>query len=147
MRRSAETARTGLARFQIEGLRSLFTGADFEFDFFAVAQVLEVRLRRHARTMKEHVVATVVGDDEAEPLVANDFLDGPVHVYSLPRARLRLLCVTGRFADVTSTRREQPALRLVAADGAGVASYPRTVVRRPADRSDGAGGGATADAA
>src|SRR6476661_10399505 len=75
-----------LARLQVECLRALLALANLEADLFALAQILEVYLRRHARAMEEHLVAAVVRHDESEPLVAHDALDRPKHRLSFRRS-------------------------------------------------------------
>src|SRR5262245_35831371 len=67
------------ARLQIERLHALLAAARLILDFLTFAQVVEARLLRHGRTMKEDVVTAVVGGDEAKALVTNDLFDGSKH--------------------------------------------------------------------
>ena len=70
--------RPALAQSQVEGLRAFLAGARFELHLKALAQILEVNLRREPRAMKENLVAAIVGVDEAEALVLDYFLDRAV---------------------------------------------------------------------
>src|SRR2546430_424774 len=68
-----------LARPQIEGLRPLFAWPHLELHLVALAQVFELDLRPEPRAMKEHIIAAIVGLDEAESLVLQDLLDTAGH--------------------------------------------------------------------
>jgi len=68
-----------LAQPQIERLTAFLSAAHFELDFVALTQILEMDFGREGRAMKENFVAAVIGDDEAEALVFDYFLDCAEH--------------------------------------------------------------------
>jgi hypothetical protein len=79
-----------LARPEIEGLTPFLAWPDFELDFVAVAQILEIDLGREPRAMEKDLLASVVRDNETEALVFHDFLDSAVHLFFV-RGRTALL--------------------------------------------------------
>src|ERR1700722_15390337 len=92
-----------LAQAQVEGLRTLITGAGFELDLGALTQVLELNLRRQARAMEKDLVAAVVGNDKAETLVLDYLLDRAGHHYLLGQT----MC-SGRSVSSFTRRKPTP---------------------------------------
>jgi hypothetical protein len=84
-----------LSQTQIESLRSLLTWTHVELNAFAVAQVFKINFRREARAMKKHLVAPIVGRDETEAFVFDNFLDRSGH-WNPPRRASYKVEVTTR---------------------------------------------------
>src|ERR1041384_724537 len=120
-----------LARPQVEGLRTFFAGPHLELHFVAFAQVFELDLRPEPRAMKEHVIAAVVGRDEAESLVLQDLLDTAGH--ELNRGGyLRGLGIAGLHRSTASRPQLSsiPPSRRRSAVSAYVASSMQVAVRK-----------------
>src|SRR5262245_21050697 len=76
---SRSTLSLKLADLQVEGLRALVALGDLELHLVPFAEILEDDLGGQARAVKEHIVAPVIGHDEAESFVPHDFLDRTEH--------------------------------------------------------------------
>lgn len=81
-----------LAQLEVEGYGTFVAAAGLELDRIALVQILELDARREAAAMKKDVVAAVVGNDEAKPLISDNFFYRSGHIrHSLsfgPRPRV-----------------------------------------------------------
>jgi len=72
------------ANFQVEGYRAFIALAALELHRIAFIEVLNLRARSKASSVKKDFVAAVVGSDKSVTFLPNDFLDCTRHLFIPP---------------------------------------------------------------